>query len=114
METLLVILHRRNFGSAARFRNRLRYRGDELLAEIKTSLDVIRGAARDDVARQAAVVDRVEWWMWRAMSGNRGTEERIARHSCGRHRRHCQRRQRNERGCRCSGNDLAVRQRPRA
>ena len=64
MQTQFVILHRRDFRSGASFSNALRNCRDQLLAEVETCFKVIESSARDDVSRQAAIIDRVERWMW--------------------------------------------------
>jgi Flp pilus assembly protein TadB len=49
METLFVILHRRNFRSGASLCNALRNCGDQFLAEVETRFNVCESSARNDV-----------------------------------------------------------------
>ena len=88
-----VIDHRGDFSSASGFGNRHCDGRQQFLAEIETGFDVVRSAADDDVTRQTAVINRIERRMRWTVTSHSRTEERIARHGCGWHRRHRQRRQ---------------------
>src|ERR1051325_1821340 len=88
MQALFVILHRRDLRRGAGLSNALCSYSYQFLAEVETIFNVRERTAGDDVSRQAAVIDRIERWMWRAMSSDGRAEEWITRNSCCRHRRH--------------------------
>ena len=76
-------LHRREFDRVASFRYCASVGRDHRLAEVEPRVDRGREAADDDVPRQAAVVDRVEWRGGRTVAGGSRDEERIARVDAG-------------------------------
>ena len=69
MRTLRMEGHRREFDRVASFRHCASVGRDQRLAEVEPGLDRGREAAHDDVARQAAVIHRVERRVRRAVAG---------------------------------------------